>query len=239
MKLAMMQPYLFPYIGYFKLIDAVDYFGIGDEVQFIKRGWINRNRLLGDNEPLSFSFPVKKDSHLEQIKNRVFYDDILFDKKKLLKSVTQIYSKAPYYSDVLPLLEKIVEYDERNVSKFITYHLKIISEYLHIETLFLNSHLWEFEHDENLSSEEKLIGKLHVLRKSIDFDCFINPIGGSHLYDKETFLQNGFNLFFIDPVETPYNQLDKNFTPDLSIIDVMMFNNVEEISRMLKLYILR
>jgi len=235
MKIAIMQPYLFPYIGYFQLINSVDVFGIGDDVQYIDRGWINRNRILINKQASLISFPVKKDSYSKNINERFFHEGFSYQKEKFLRILNLNYKKAPYYNDVIELITSILEHKETNVSKFIENQLKIICEYLHIETTFINSNLWQVDEAEGKNTEERAVEKLKKLR-DMGIDHFINPIGGTQLYSKDFFKKNGLKLSFLKSNDFIYDQFGLEFTPNLSIIDVMMFNSVEQIKEQLNQY---
>ena len=232
MKGAIMQPYLFPFLPYFQLIFAVDVFGVADDSQFINRGWVNRNRILINNSPLLFTFSLKKDQYHRPIKARYFHDNFDYEKRKFIKTLELNYNKAPYYKDTIELIREIFNYDERNISKFIENQLKIICRYINIKTPFINSSLWQIDNMDNLQLEERVIKSL----KKINISHFINPVGGSELYTKKVFDNNKIKLDFLKPLEIYYKQFESDFVPNLSIIDVMMFNSREEIELMLGKY---
>ena len=233
-----MQPYLFPYLGYFQLIKNVDIFGIGDDVQYIKSGWINRNRILSNGEPYMFTFPVKKDSSFKIIKERYFDESFSSYKDKFLRVLDHSYKKAPFYNETLKLLEEIFSNNESNVSKFIENHLKIICKHINISTPFLSSSDWTIDHQDDFSVEERVIKKLEKLKR-IGITHFINPIGGNELYTKEFFEKSGVKLSFLECTDIPYKQFDYEFIPKLSIIDVLMFNSVDEIQGLLNCFNLK
>lgn len=232
-KIAIMQPYLFPYIGYFQLINAVDFFGIGDDVQYIKSGWINRNRIYYNDKIETYSFSLKKDSSSKLIKERFYHDSFKLEQDKFLRILEIYYNKAPYYIDIIKLIKKIFEYNELNVSLFNKNQLSIICNYLNIHTEIIDSSFWEIENPENMEFEERTKKKLEKLNKKIGVNHFINPIGGSKLYDKKTFSNFDYKLSFLNSSEVIYNQNNNKFVSNLSIIDVMMYNSVDEISEML------
>ena len=235
MKIAIMQPYLFPYIGYFQLIRAADAFGIGDDVQYIEGGWINRNRIIVNGQEYLFSFPVVKDYHTKPIKERFFHNNFQHQKKKLLKALEYNYTKAPFNKDTINIIKKVFDCTETNVSKFIENHLRVVCNYLNIDTPFIRSERWDVEDNVGKTVEQRAVKKLGQL-KTQGFDHFINPIGGAELYSKEYFKKNGFKLSYLKTIETAYKQFGLDFIPNLSIIDVMMFNSPKEISIMLNNY---
>ena len=125
MKLASMQPYLFPYLGYFQLIRAAGRFVVSDDVQYIRGGWINRNRILSGNKPLLFTFSVKRASHSLNINERYFSEKNAEDKKGFIHMLHSAYAKAPYYDPTIRLIHNILENREQNVSHFIEQSIKI------------------------------------------------------------------------------------------------------------------
>lgn len=105
MKIAVMQPYLFPYIGYFQLLNAVDMFVVFDDVNFIKKGWINRNNILVNRQKYLFTVPLKDASQNKLIKEVQIADDGW--QEKFLKTVAQSYKKAEFFDEAFALIEKL------------------------------------------------------------------------------------------------------------------------------------
>ena len=223
-----MQPYLFPYIGYWQLINAVDTFVIYDDVNFIKRGYINRNNILQNQKPQLFTLELIGASQNKKI-NEISVGN---NSKKLLKTIKQNYSKAPFFNDVFPLLEEILGNKVKNLPRFIGISLVGISKYLNINTNFLYSS--DLENDKSLKAQERLI----EISKILTATDYINAIGGKELYDKEFFLKNNINLSFLKSTEIVYKQFNNEFVSNLSIIDLMMFNSKEEIQILLQKYYL-
>jgi hypothetical protein len=230
MKIAIMQPYLFPYIGYFQLINAVDVFVVYDNVQYIKGGWINRNRVLVKDAPHLFTFSIKKEPIYFDIKDRFFSDKFIREKENFLKTIHACYSRAPNYIKIFPLIKSITDNSEKNVAKFIMFSLQKISEYLGIETSFIYS--TAIPKSNNQSSSERLIEIVKYLRGNI----YINPIGGIELYSKDEFINEGIQLILLKSNDIVYNQFREPFVPWLSIIDVLMFNSVSTIMKFLSEY---
>ncbi|MGB5990060.1 MAG: WbqC family protein [Marinifilaceae bacterium] len=228
MKLAIMQPYLFPYIGYFQLMNLADTFVVYDDVQFIKGGWINRNNILVSGSKKMFNLSLRKDSTFANINER-FLDETKFDKEvvKFLRTIVQSYSKAPFFKETHNLLEDIFSCKERGLSEFITNSLMKINEYLGIKTSIKVSS--KLSYDKDFKAQERVLS----LCASFMPKFYINPIGGVDLYSKEMFQNNNIELFFVKTKEINYAQFNKDFEPNLSIIDVMMFNSVESIQEML------
>ncbi len=226
MKVAIMQPYLFPYIGYYQLINAVDIFIVYDDVAFIKQGWINRNNLLLNNKKFLFFVPVKGISSFKKI----FDTEIDYKMKwakKMLMTIEQAYKKAPYFQDVFPILQSVLESQKATISELATESLLQVCKYLEIETEFkLSSVLYK---DTELKGKERVI-EICLHEKATHY---INPIGGQELYSKEDFLMHNLHLNFIKTEQISYNQFNNEFIPSLSIIDVLMFNSLDEIKVML------
>jgi hypothetical protein len=226
-RIAVMQPYFMPYIGYFQMVKAVDQFVIYDDIQYTKQSWFNRNRFLLNGKPHYFTIPVKKDSDYLNVDEREVSPDYQVIKKEMLTRFKIAYQKAPYFDQVYPLLQNILNCDERNLYHFIRYSFDSVCDYLKIDTEVIPS--------SHVNGEEKLSGKERLIDicKKLGAEHYINLPGGRALYDKKDFEEEGIRLSFIDPVFTEYDQFGEKFIPCLSILDVMMFNPVEEIREML------
>ena len=224
MTAAVMQPYLFPYIGYWQLIEAVDVFVIFDDVNYINKGYINRNNILVNGQKQTFTLELSGASQNKLI-NEI---EIGGNRAKLLKTVEMAYKKAPFFDAFFPLVEKILMQDETNLAKFIGYSLAIISDYMGIKTQFVYSS--DIEKDNTLKAQEKIID----IVKRIGATRYINAIGGQELYSKERFSAEGITLNFLQTHLQEYKQFKNDFIPYLSIIDVIMFNDPETLKSMLK-----
>jgi len=232
MTIAVMQPYLFPYIGYWQLIAAVDKFVLYDNIQFKKGGWFHRNNILSSGKKTLFTIPLKKDSYQLDVAERRLFEDASQHIKKIIYQIENEYKKAPYFNDVFPLLESIFSIDEKNLFLYIYNSITKVAEYLQIDTEIVLSSTLKIDH--TLKGQEKVL----AINKYLHADHYINAIGGQLLYEKETFAKAGVRLNFIDTKITEYKQFDNVFVPSLSIIDIMMFNSREEIQVMLKRYTL-
>ena len=226
MTLAIMQPYLFPYIGYWQLINAVDTFVIYDDVNFIKQGYINRNSILSNGKSQVITMELIGASSNKLI-NEI---EVGNNRSKLSKTIKQNYVKARYFEVVYPLIENILNQNEKNLGKFIGYSLEQISNYLEINTKFIYSS--DIEKDNALKTQDKVLEICNILKA----DKYINAIGGQELYNKEIFKENGMELNFLKTELVEYKQFKNDFVPYLSIIDVLMFNSKDEIKEMLKRY---
>jgi hypothetical protein len=222
MKVAIMQPYLFPYIGYFQLIKAVDKFIVLDDVNYINKGWINRNNILINGKSNMFTVPLKEASQNKLINEIEISGDLKW-KDKLLRTIEQNYKKSPYYNSFSPVLFEIINNENKNLSEFIYFSLIKINEYLGIDTSIIPSS--SIYNNQDLKAQNKIIDI--CLKESAD--TYINPIGGVELYDKHEFEKNNLTLFFIKSNDIQYKQFNNDFVPWLSILDVIMFNSKDQI----------
>ncbi|MGF6596454.1 hypothetical protein P3T23_001161 [Paraburkholderia sp. GAS448] len=226
-RVAIMQPYFFPYIGYFQLIKAVDQFVVYDNIQYTKKGWINRNRFLKGGRDETFSIPLKKDSdYLNVVERRVSAD---FNKRKFLNHLSEAYRKAPHFDPVFALVEQVVMLAELNLFAFIRNSIDQTCAYLEIATPILVSSMLPIDHA--LRGSDKVI----AICNALDADTYINSIGGRSLYDKDEFKRNGLTLKFLQSKPIEYRQFGAAFVPYLSIIDVMMFNEKSTVRDLIEL----
>jgi hypothetical protein len=233
MKLAIMQPYFMPYIGYFQLIKAVDKFIIYDDVNFIKQGWINRNRILNQNKTLLFTVPVKSISSFINIKNTEINKKVFNSWKiKFFKTLINNYQKSAQFKSIFRLIENILNSDFNTIAQLNLIAINAIVEYLNMKTEIIESSF--IYKNNNLKSIYRIID----ICKIENSKHYINPIGGIKLYDKKEFEKNNIRLNFLKSLEISYNQFNDKFIPNLSIIDVMMFNSPEKINKMLNEYLL-
>lgn len=228
MILGIMQPYFMPYIGYFQLLNAVDKYVIYDNAKYTKKGWINRNRILQNNKDTLISISVEKDSDYLDIKDRSVADS--FDKKKLINQIRESYRKAPYFEQVMSIVEDIINYEEKNLFLYIYNSIKEICKYLNIHTEIIISSTIDV--DQTLTGQDRVI----AICKTLGAEDYYNAIGGQELYHSKDFEKEGINLRFLSSNLIAYKQFNNDFIPWLSIIDVMMFNSLAEIRDMLNEY---
>ncbi len=227
MKIAIMQPYFFPYIGYFQLINAVDEFVVYDNIEYTKKGWINRNRILVNGKDSYISLPLKKDSDHLDVRDRYLADSWSFEKHKMLNRIIASYRKAPCFDSAYPVIERSILFEESNLFSFILNSLNLVREYLGISTPLLVSSTIRVDHE--LKAEKKVM----AICKARKADIYINPIGGIQIYSKVDFRSEDIDLCFLKTTDFVYQQSGNEFYPFLSIIDVMMFNSKEEIMKYL------
>lgn len=218
---AIMQPYFLPYIGYFQLIAAVDLFIVYDNIKYTKKGWINRNRFLSNGKDEMFSLPLKGDSDLSDIRERRLASD--FNCSRLINQLTGAYRKAPYFEQVFPLIEQILQQKEQNLFQFIYYSILAVCRQIGVMTEIRISS--EIPIDHTLKSQDKVF----ALCEAVGTNVYVNAIGGLDLYSKEDFLSHRIELKFIRSKPFAYRQFGNDFVPWLSIVDVLMFNSCEDI----------
>ena len=223
MKVAIMQPYFLPYIGYFQLIDAVDVFIVYDNIKYTKKGWINRNRMLQNGNDVIFSLPLKNDSDLLDVRDRELAAD--FKRDKLLNQIRGAYRHAPYFAPAFPLIEEIVRHEDQNLFRFIHHAIVKTCAHLGITTQIRVSSDIAINH--GLKNRDKVL----ALCQGVGAKTYVNAIGGTALYSKNEFLEQGIDLKFIRSNEFEYIQMGNDFMPWLSIVDVLMFNALENIER--------
>ncbi|MCU0338885.1 MAG: WbqC family protein [Spirosomaceae bacterium] len=231
MRLAIMQPYFLPYIGYLQLIQAVDKFVFYDDVNYINKGWVNRNRMLLNGQEYLFTIPLKDASQNKRINEISLSDDPKW-RDKLLKTIEQSYKKAPYFGETFGLIEQILRLPTTNLSEWIFGSFGLLNAHLGITTeIVASSGIYQNTH---LKAQERILDICRQERAT----HYINPIGGTELYDKATFETEGMTLNFLKTNRIEYPQFKNEFVPWLSILDVMMFNTPETIQDFLEEYAL-
>ena len=231
MSVAMMQPYLFPYLGYFQLLNAVDVFIFADDVNFIKGGFIHRNKILFQNEEYYITVPCEKKSQ-----NKLINEVCLSKKTKgypdnILLTIKQAYAKAPFFTDVFPIIESIFNSGIDNISTIAAASVESVSKYLELNVDFKFSSV-SFNHTKGQERSIRLIN----ITKDLGGTTYINPIGGANIYNKEYFESQGIKLDFLESEAITYPQFNDKFIPRLSIIDVLMFNSREDVNKLLNKY---
>jgi len=211
MNVSIMQPYLFPWIGYFQLIYQSDIFVLYDDACFIKQGYINRNSILSSGEALRFTLPVPGASSFKRI------GELSFDKAdKLLKTLAQNYRKAPYFQEVMPLIESVLRHDTRDITACCQMAIERILAYTGVQRKIIRASELHYDRAEN--AENKVIGMCQALNAT----TYVNSTGGRHLYNVDAFAAQGISLRFLAAQNYVYPQGEHEFVPYLSIIDVLM-----------------
>jgi hypothetical protein len=231
MTVGIMQPYLFPYIGYFQLINAVEKFVIYDDVNFIRQGWINRNRILLNGAAHLFTLPVKSISSYTAIsETRIDQKSFPQWRTKFYKTLAVAYKKAPYYDEVSAIIATVLEAPAETIGAIASKSIFTIADYLNLFTDFVPSS--SAYNNTHLKAQERVLDICRQEKAS----AYINAAGGSELYSKEIFADNGITLKFISTKAINYQQLSAPFVPHLSILDVLMFNSKENVRQYLNSY---
>jgi len=226
-KLAIMQPYIFPYVGYFSLINSSDKILFYDDVNFIKRGWIHRQRILINGKDHLFTIPLNKPSQNKKINQIEISENE--SRVKIIKSIENAYKKAPYFKEVFPIIEKVILGKYTHIDEMAISSLIAVCKYLNLDINYDRSS----KADPNSQGQEKC-ERLASITKTLGFSNYVNVI--NDMYDKETFKTKGVNLFFNDHKIKPYKQFGKPFVSHLSIIDVLMFNSIRDVKKLILSY---
>lgn len=231
MKLGIMQPYFMPYIGYWQLMNAADEYVVYDDVNFIKGGWINRNRILVNGEPKYINVQMRGASPFKKI-NEIEVANDEADIKKKLRMLENSYRKAPYFEIGYQMMEEIFQSGKTDLASYILYSFERVADYLDIKTKLTVSST--IEKDNELKGQDKVL----EICKRLGATEYYNAIGGQELYSFDVFKENGIELSFLKTGDIRYAQYDNEFQPSLSMIDVLMFNSKEQIKEMLEDYTL-
>jgi len=221
-----MQPYFLPYIGYFQLIAAVDTFVVYDHIKYTKKGWINRNRMLRGAQVATFSLPLAQGSDSLHVCERELAQS--FDRNKLLNQFLEAYRRAPHFDATFAHLQKIIMFESGNLFEYLHHSISMICEHLGVATRLLKSS--DVAIDPELRGQDKVL----AICKTLGARCYVNPTGGVDLYQQEAFARQDVELRFLRSTLPPYVQGEHPFVPALSIVDVLMFNSVEAVQRMLR-----
>lgn len=226
MRLAIMQPYFLPYIGYFQLMAAVDKFVVFDDVHFINRGWINRNRLLLNGSAHTVTVPLR-----DAGQNRLICDIEIADeqdwRRKILRTVSQVYCKAPNYREAYRLIEHLIHFPTTHLNAFLLNSLRELAQYLSMSVHIVDtSRIYNNRH---LKAQARILDICRLERATE----YVNSIGGIDLYDKSEFAKHNVKLRFLQSTAAPYPQGTYEHVPNLSIVDVLMYNNAADVRAML------
>ena len=225
MTVAIFQPYVLPYLGYWQLLAMADRFVVYDNIEYTKKGWINRNRYLKDGAAAYFTVPLKKGSDFLTVAERQVAAD--FDRAKLLRTLSASYRRAPQFDETYPLLERIVQAPIANLFEFVQHSLIDVARFLEIRTPMVVSSTLAIDHQ--LRAEQKVL----ALCRALGADRYLNPIGGQALYSPAAFAAESIRLDFVQARPIKYPQFGGPFVPNLSILDVLMFNSKAAVRGML------
>lgn len=218
MIVGIMQPYFFPYLGYFQLMAACDAFVLHDDVAYIKGGWINRNRILVNGAPTWIVLPVAAGGHTLHINERRYVSDQR-PFRKVVRQVQSAYRGATHSAATLALFEEVLAFPERNVAAFNAHALRKVAHVLGLKCRILAA--TDLTGLGTLRGQDKVLAMCRALKAT----RYVNPIGGAELYHARDFAAHGIALSFLRSEPTPYVQFDHPHVPQLSIVDALMFNN--------------
>ena len=228
MKLAIMQPYFLPYLGYFQLIASVDKFVVYDDVTYIKSGWINRNNILVQGKASLITVPLQNGRSGVPINEVLIAGKREFWTKKMLRTVSESYAKAPFYSQIYPMFEHWMKADIATISELNVTIIRDICAYLKLEveisptsTVYGNSDL-------------RSVGRVLDICEREGADRYINALGGRELYEQSMFTPHEIELRFLEPKVMPYPQTFREFIPGLSVLDLMMNCGPSVIKKMMQ-----
>lgn len=223
---AIMQPYVFPYLGYWQLLQEADVFVVYDDVNYIKQGYISRNNILLNGQAHQFAISLEKPSPNKLINEIMIKDDFV----KFRKTLEMNYKKAPNYAEAMAVLDQVFGYEDKNLARFLGNQIKVVAKHMGLNTEIVYSS--DLHKDCSLKAYHKVLAIVHELGGS----KYVNSIGGTALYDEKIFAENGINLGFMKMRQIEYPQFKNEFVPYLSVIDVMMFNKRSEMQELLKQY---
>ena len=226
-----MQPYFFPYIGYWQLIHAADRFVIYDDVNYIKGGWVNRNRILINGKPAFITAPMHQSSPFKRICDSALQPSLVW-RDRLVKMVETTYRRATYFVEVFPIVEELIRHETDKLSDYLAHQLQTLSAFMGINTEFVVTSRCYGNNE--LSGQERL---LDVCKRE-GATTYINLQGGQALYERTAFTQYGVDLRFLIPSVMEYKQFGTTHVPCLSIIDAMMFNSRSQLTALLNQFVL-
>ncbi len=229
MRIAIMQPYFLPYIGYFQLISAVDRFVLYDDVQYTKKGWINRNQFNADRGAWKFSIAVN--SHREKTRISEINISKEYNRQKIIARIKNDFRELDHsQQEAMTLIAKVIEFEENNLFKYVLNSVVEVCEYLNIkkEKFLISSEIGNFT---ELKGEAKVL----QICRALNATSYINPISGAHLYDKTRFKNKGVELKFLEPLIHP----GMNSNQPVSIAQDLLTRNKSEVVHQISLGTIR
>lgn len=226
-----MQPYLFPYLGYFQLVQAVDRFVIYDDVTYIKQGWVNRNQIRVNGQPYLFTLPLHAAS------SNTLICDLELDRgkfgawrTKFLRTIAQAYARAPYVHATLGVIDEVLDGQATQLTEVLANGIRTVLEHCGCTTdLVLTSRKYR---NSSLTGQDRIIDICLQERARM----YINAPGGRHLYDRSSFAAHGLELRFLRPGLSSYAQGKQEFLSGLSMIDVLMYNAPEQLHSLINTF---
>jgi hypothetical protein len=226
MKLALMQPYVFPYIGYYQLAFSVDEFVFYDDANFIKQGFINRNAILLNCARFDFSLPVASISSFRTIAQHNYTGRF----EVFLKQIRSAYAKAPFFEAVYPIIEGVINDQDLGVARKNAQSITAVFDYLKVPRVF------SFASDLTVADDCRAEDRVIEVCRQKKATHYHNSIGGKSLYSTEHFQAAGIELRFTKPLLPPYAQGSADFVPYLSMIDTLMWCSPSHVLDLLGIY---
>lgn len=217
MRIAIMQPYFLPYIGYWQLMNSVDGFVLYDDIKYTKKGWINRNRFLLNEKPATFSIPLRNDSDALDIRDRELSESFRLEKEKMVRRIDAAYRNAPYFEEGRSVLSEILSSYEKNLFRFLYASVECVRARLDINCEIVASSVLKIPR--YLKGQDRVMATC----KAMGATSYVNPIGGKHLYEPNRFSSEGIELQLLRNSDPHYAQFGMDFVPSLSILDRLMF----------------
>lgn len=229
MQLGIMQPYFFPYLGYFDLINYSYRWIVFDTVQYIRHGWVNRNRILHPKKGWQYiAVPVKKHSRNTVIKDIEVSQDPKW-RKRILGQIQHYRRTAPYFHETYQLVEECLAAEEHSLSRLnvaildnVCHHLGISFEYEYFSEM-------ELELGPVEGPDEWAIR----ISEAIEATEYVNPAGGIAIFDSSKFEARGIRLTIRNLPSLRYPCPGYEFIPGLSIIDILMWNLPDKVKEYL------
>jgi hypothetical protein len=224
-----MQPYFFPYLGYYQLASASSTFVFLDDVTFIKGGWINRNRILLHDKAHMFTVPLSAPSSFRHIAETSIsaHQEWRSGFRQLLE---QAYSRAPFFTPAFELIEQIVSIPHQTISSLAAESVRSVCDYVGVKTN------WQTSSSSHPKKDLKGAARIVDICHSLSAERYVNAPGGKELYTAGEFKEHGIELRFLRPVLPRYSQHGTGFIEGLSIIDVLMFNPPEQVRAFMDSY---
>ena len=214
-----MQPYFFPYLGYWQLISQADIFVVFDDVNYIKKGFIDRNFIVRDNREVSLKLQIQKASQNKKINQLL----IGRNKAELAETVRHVYRKAPQFKSAYPFVEELILCEEENLALYLENTIRAICKLLQITAQIYRSSNFQ------LSS----LGKEKIIPLLIETgaETYINPIGGRAIYKESDFLKSGKSLQFFKPDLESDKLITAHSHVHASILHFILHHSPDELSK--------
>ena len=230
--MAIMQPYLFPYLGYWALMNEADEFMLFDPVQYIRKGWMNRNRVLKNGGGIKYVGLTVNKSPRETLIKEIVVSDLSEQTKSLIRNLDYYRTKAPHYNSVVELVRQSLNTSSTLLSEIILHSLRAVNDYVGLGTKFSI-----YSHENIIHPEPHLPGDWALyITKALGVERYINPPGGKEIFDTLRFKEAGIELVYLQPELRAYDQRKPQFEPGLSILDVLMFNTPTEAKELICSY---